>query len=215
VLGLFGSGGQAVNKVLAVKAVRAIEKVKVYSRNPENRRAFCERMGPMAGIDVVPVETPEEVVRDSDIVICATSSNVPVFDGRWLEPGQHVATIVGSNSALVEGGWLKRGRRENDDETVRRADVIVTNWVEGVFQDKQAGLYEPVQAGIIKPEQIHSLGAVIEGRHPGRASAEQITFHFNNAGTAAADLAIAKTVYDRAVKDGRGTDLVVPAPGTQ
>jgi hypothetical protein len=36
-------------------------------------------------------------------------------------------TVVGSNNALVQGGWLKEGRRENDDETARRADFIVTN----------------------------------------------------------------------------------------
>jgi len=35
--------------------------------------------------------------------------------GAWIEAGQHIVTIVGSNSALLQGGWLKEGRRENDD----------------------------------------------------------------------------------------------------
>ena len=215
VVGLFGSGGQAVNKLLAIQGVRDIEHVRVYSRNPENRSRFCDYMAPMIKAELTPVETPEEVIRGADIVVCATNSNVPVFDGALLEPGQHVVTIVGSNSALVEGGWLKRGRRENDDETVRRADVIVCNWVESVFQEKQAGLWEPVQEGILRPEDIHSLGSVISGRHPGRTSESQITYHFNNNGTAAADLSIAKMVYDRARADGRGTELVIPEPGSQ
>ena len=215
ILGVFGSGGQAENMILAAMAVRAIDAVNVYSRNPENRSVFCERMTDMTGIDVRPVNSPAEVVKGADVVLCATNSNVPVFDGRLLESGQHVGTIVGSNMALVEGGWLKSGRRENDDETVRRADIIATNWVEGVFQDRQAGLYEPYQAGIISKDQVISLGAIIEETQPGRTSDQQITFHFNNAGTAAADMAIAKTVYDRAIKQGRGTPLVIPVPGTQ
>lgn len=215
VFGLLGSGGQAVNKILAIDAVREIETVKVFSRNPDNRRAFCERMGPMIGREVVPVDSAEEAVRGSDVVISATDSNVPTFRGEWLEPGQHVVTVVGSNSALVEGGWLKSGRRENDDETVRRADVIVVNHRESVMQEKQAGLYDPIQQGIITFDDVHALGSVLSGAHPGRTADEQITFHFNNNGTAAADMALAKIVFDRAKEQGRGTELDIPVPGTQ
>ena len=209
------TGGQAVNKMLALDAVRDITHVKVYSRDPENRRAFVERMSPMVGIDMTPVDTPREVMKDVDIVICATNSNVPVFDGNWIEPGQHVVTVVGSNSALVKAGWLKTGRRENDDKTVERADFIVTNHLESISQDEQAGLWEPLQEGLITWDKIFALGAVLNGDHPGRTSDEQITYHFNNNGTAAADLALAQIVYNRAKKEGRGMGIEIPAPGTQ
>ena len=214
-VGLYGTGGQAVNKILALDAVRDITHIKVYSRSQDNRRAFCERMGPMVDIDMTPVDNPRDVMKDVDIVICATNSNVPVFDGDWIEPGQHVVTVVGSNSALVKGGWLKRGRRENDDKTVQRADFIVTNHLESVSQDEQAGLWEPLQEGLIDWDKIFSLGAVLNGDHPGRTSDEQVTYHFNNNGTAAADLALAQIVYNRAREEGRGIELEIPAPGTQ
>ncbi len=215
VFGLLGSGGQAVNKIMAINAVRDIKIVKVFSRNPENRIAFCDKMAAIINKEVVPVETAEEAVRNSDVVISATDSNVPTFNGEWLEPGQHVVTVVGSNSALVEGGWLKSGRRENDDETAKRADVIAVNHLESVRMEKQAGLYSPLEQGIITDDDIHSLGSVLAGTQPGRISDEQITFHFNNNGTAAADMALAKIVFDRAKEDGRGTELDIPVPGTQ
>ncbi len=214
VMGLFGTGGQALNKVLAIKAVRDIRRVNVFSRSPENRKAFCAKVEKLCDIEAVAVGGPEAVIKGADLVICATSSNVPVFDGALLEPGQHVATIVGSNTQLVEGGWLKKGRRENDDETVRRADVIVTNWVDSVLSEKQCGLWDPMEAGIITREQIIGIGDVAAGIHPGRTSPEQITYHFNNNGTAAADLAIAKVVYDRAKAAGRGTALDIASPGS-
>lgn len=214
-VGLFGTGGQALNKMLAISCVRDIKRVNVYSRSAENRRKFAERCARLIGVEVVPVEGPEAVVKGADMVVSATSSNVPVFDGRLLEAGQHVVTVVGSNTQLVEGGWLKKGRRENDDETVRRADVIVTNWVESVLSEKQAGLWEPLEAGIITREQMVGLGDVIAGKHPGRMGPEQITYHFNNNGTAAADLAMAKVVYDRCVAAGRGNELEIAAPGSQ
>ena len=214
VMGLFGTGGQALNKVLAIKAVRDIRRVNVFSRSPENRKSFCAKVEKLCGIEAVPVGGPEAVIKGADMVICATNSNVPVFDGALLEPGQHVATIVGSNTQLVEGGWLKKGRRENDDETVRRADVIVTNWVDSVLSEKQCGLWDPMEAGIIRREQIIGIGDVAAGIHPGRTSPEQITYHFNNNGTAAADLAIAKVVYDRAKAAGRGIALDIASPGS-
>lgn len=215
VVGLFGSGGQAFNKMIAIKGCRDIELIKVFSRNPDNRRSFAAKLSSVLKIDVVPVEVPDEVIAGSDIVICATNSNVPVFDGGLLEPGQHVTTIVGSNSQLVEGGWVKEGRRENDDETVRRADIIAVNWKESVFSERQAGLWGPLQAKIINEDKIVNIGDIASGRHPGRTTDDQITYHFNNNGTGAADLAIAKIVYDRARAAGRGIELEIAAAGTQ
>jgi ornithine cyclodeaminase len=215
VAGVFGTGGQALHKILALQNERAIETYKVYSRNPDNRRKFCERLRALVDAEFVPVETPREVVEGADVIICATSSNVPVFDGNWLEPGQHVITVVGSNNALVKGGWLSSGRRENDDVTVQRADFIVTNWRESIEQEQQAGLIEPINKGLIGWDKIVELGDILAGKHPGRTSDEQITYHANNNGTAAADLAIAKWVYDECRRLGRGTEIEIPVPGSQ
>ncbi len=213
--GVLGTGGQALHKVLALQNERAIETYRVYSRNPENRAKFCADISKLVDAEFIPVETPREAITGQDVVICATSSNVPVFDGAWLEPGQHVVTVVGSNSALVKGGWVKKGRRENDDETVRRADIIVTNWRESIESERQAGIFDPLQEGIITWDKIFELGDIAIGTAPGRTSDEQITYHANNNGTAAADLAIAQWVY-KACKDmGRGLPLHLPRPGEQ
>ena len=207
VAGVYGTGGQALHKVLALHNERNIEKYQVFSRNPANRVGFCRRMAEMVGAEFVPLDDPREVPRGADVVICATNSNVPVFDGDWLEPGQHVVTVVGSNSALVKGGWVKSGRRENDDRTAERADFIITNWRESIAQDQQAGLMEPLQRGLITWDKIHELGELVSGAFPGRTSDDQITLHANNNGTAAADLAIAKRVYERCKSLGRGMEI--------
>jgi len=69
--------------------------------------------------------------------------------------------------------------------------------------------------GVITWDKIIELGEVITGTHPGRTSDEQITYHANNNGTAASDLAIAQWVYDKCKSMGRGVKLEVPVPGTQ
>jgi alanine dehydrogenase len=215
VAGVFGSSGQALHKVLALQNERPIETYKIYSRSKDNRENFCARMRELVEAEFVPVEQPETVVRDSDVVICATNSNVPVFDGEWLEPGQHVVTVVGSNAALIEGGWLKSGRRENDDTTVVRADFIATNWLESIKSERQAGIWDPIQAGIIGWDKIVEIGDIASGKHAGRTSDDQITLHANNNGTAAADLAIAHWVYEECKTLGRGNPMMLPRPGEQ
>jgi ornithine cyclodeaminase/alanine dehydrogenase-like protein (mu-crystallin family) len=214
-VGVYGTGGQALHKVLACAEERSIKRFKIYSRNPDNRKKFVEQLAPLVDAEIIDIDNPREICRDVGIVICATNSNVPVFDGDWLEPGQHVVTVVGSNNALVKGGWLKAGRRENDDRTCERADIIVTNWRESVEQEQQAGLMEPLRAGIIGWEKIVELGEIASNRHPGRVSDDQITYHANNNGTAAADLAIAEWIYRECVKLGRGQKLELPVAGQQ
>jgi ornithine cyclodeaminase/alanine dehydrogenase-like protein (mu-crystallin family) len=212
VVGLFGAGNQSVLHLLGLLAVRPdIHEVRVYRRDGERRRAFCDEMAPLLGVGMVPVGDPREAVDGCDIVLAATNSSVPVFDGSWLRPGQHVTTIIGSNVGLVEGGFTPRKRREIDDETVRRADVIVAASREQVFQDQQGDLYDPVQAGIISAEQIHDLGDLLAGAVPGRTSHDQITLYKNNAGQGIADVAIGGLVYRRARERDLGIDISAPS----
>jgi len=214
-VGLFGSAGQAANQLLALKCERPISSVKVFSRNAENRRKFAQKHAPMLGLEITPVESPRDAVRGVDIVLCATNTNVPLFDGDWLEPGQHVTGIIGSNVALVKAGFLKSRRRELDDKTAVRADVIVANLRESVITEEQGDLFEPLEKGLIRLEKIHELGELATGACPGRTRDDEITYHKNNSGLGSADLAIAMCAYERAKSEGRGIVIDLPAPGTQ
>lgn len=209
--GLFGAGNQAITQLQALKSVRPLEKAFVYSRSPERREEFARKIGPLLEIDVIPVNRPEKAVHGVDVVIAATNSNVPVFPGEWLEPGQHVTSIVGSNASLVKGGWLKTQRREIDDTTVQRADVIVTNSRDSVIQDQQGDLFLPMEAGLIKLDDIAELGEVALGKKPGRTKPDQITVHKNGNGLGPAEMAIAKLAYDKALAAGRGLRRELPA----
>jgi ornithine cyclodeaminase/alanine dehydrogenase-like protein (mu-crystallin family) len=211
VVGLFGAGNQSVLHLLGLLAVRPdIHEVRVYRRDAERRQAFCEEMAPFLGVGMIPVDEPRGAVDGCDIILAATNASVPVFDGSWLSAGQHVTTIIGSNVGLVQGGFTPQKRREIDDETVRRADVIVAASREQVVQDQQGDLYDPVQAGIISLEQIHDLGDLLVGAVPGRTSPEQITLFKNNAGQGIADVAIGGLVYQRA----RERDLGIEIPSS-
>jgi ornithine cyclodeaminase/alanine dehydrogenase-like protein (mu-crystallin family) len=206
-IGLFGAAGQARNHLLALMRVRKLKQVKVYSRNPENRKKFAEEMSPVTHLDIIPVSTPEEAVRGVDIVLTATNASVPVFDGNWLEPGQHVTTIVGSNVGLVKGGFTAAKRREIDDATLARSHVHGIVSVQQAVQDEQADIYDPVQRGIIKWEQLIEIGEILAGHKEGRTQARQITFFKNNAGQGVADVALGAAVLEEVKKRNRGQTL--------
>ena len=207
-VGLFGTGGQAANQLWALKTERdSVESVAVYGRDPARRRAFADKYGPKFGLDIVPAETPEAVLDDVDVVLCATNTNVELFDGNRIVAGQHVTGIIGGNKQLVQGGFLPRARREIDDNVVRKADVIVTNLKESMVSEEQGDLYGPIQAGLIALADVHELGDLATGRHPGRTSDSQITYHKNNNGTGASEMALAMLAYRAARAQGRGTEI--------
>ena len=206
-LALFGAGGQAKNHLLALMQVRRLKNVKVYSRNPENRKNFVEEMGPVTNLNITPVASPEEALRGVDIVLTATNSSVPVFDGSWLQPGQHVTTIVGSNVGLVKGGFTAAKRREIDDATLARSQVHGIVSIQQAVQDEQADIFDPVQRGVIRWEQLIEIGEILAGKKEGRTKAEQITFYKNNAGQGVADIALGAKVLANIEKKKAGHKL--------
>ena len=199
VLGLFGTGNQAFPNCRAVCSVRPIKRVNVYSTNPANVAAFKERM---AGekVEVIAVDTPRDVVRNADIVLCATNSKRPVFDGAWLENGQMVATIC--NSDVID-------KRSEVDETVfARAESIVINTWDSVMANGQIELLGPIEKGIVKRENVHELGDLACGKVSVKQTRDNIIYYKNNTGLAIQFAACGAILYDKMMKEG--TNRVIP-----
>lgn len=97
VVACFGTGRHGGFQLEAVCAVRKIKDAKVFGRNEERVANFCATMSKKLGITVRAVKTAREAVADADIINVMTPSATPVFDGAWLDPGQHV-NATGSNA---------------------------------------------------------------------------------------------------------------------
>ncbi len=200
VAGFFGYGRQAVAQLEAVCAVRPLAEVKVHGRDTAAVRTFCDAMSARLGVNVRPAASPEETVRGSDIVVAMTRASEPLFDGRWLEPGQFVAA-AGGNSL---------DRREIDLETVRRADLVVVDSRE--ITERECGdLLPAVEAGLLHWQRLAELGEVVAGVREGRRDAEQITL-FESHGMGLQDVYTAAQVLALAREHGLGTDLPMQAP---
>ncbi|WP_326635242.1 ornithine cyclodeaminase family protein [Streptosporangium sp. NBC_01755] len=197
-VGLIGSGMEAETNLAAVCAVRPIETVRVYSRNPARRSDFARRMSARFGIAIEPVDTPEQAVAGTDVVVVATNTGRGgdvAFRGEWLTAGQHVVSI-GSTATFL---------REIDENTFLRPEVVVFD-----AAPAQVGAESGDVVALIaehpgwEPHGI--LDDVLAGRLA-RTDPGQITL-FKSVGTAAQDLIGALALYRSA--SARGVGLVVP-----
>jgi ornithine cyclodeaminase/alanine dehydrogenase-like protein (mu-crystallin family) len=206
-LAVLGAGGEAKYHLLAFAKLRPFELAKVYCRTASTREEFCRAMQKWVPFEVKPVASAREALAGSDVVLTATNSNVPVFDGAWLEPGMHVTSIMGGNVGMVRAGVAATKRRELDDLTIQRSDVIVVNSKEQAIMDEQGDLFDPAEAGLLRWQDVLELGQLLAGGVAGRTGPEQITLFKNNAGQGVADVALASKVYSLARRNGIGMEF--------
>jgi alanine dehydrogenase len=112
-LGIIGSGFQARTQLDAIRAVRPIKAVYVWSRSEEKRRRFAEESSISA------VDSAEEVAH-AQIVVTATNSKEPVLESKWIQPGTMI-NAMGSNVA---------NRRELPADLIQRANLIAADSIE-------------------------------------------------------------------------------------
>ena len=194
-VGLFGAGWQAQSQIEALCRVRAIRRVKVFSRSEEKRRAFCDEQSRRLGVEMVPASSAEETVRGSDVVVTITTATTPLFSGDWLEAGAHV-TAAGSNALI---------RREIDEKAVLRAARVCVDSRATAL--REAGdLLPALEKGRLHEGQLVELGEVIAGVRPGRGAPTEITL-FESQGMAIQDLAVAKRLLALARERQVGREL--------
>lgn len=198
-LGIIGSGDQAWWHLVTTSAVRKLGAVVVYSPTAARRESFAARARGELGLDVTAVATAREAVEGQDLVITATNASEPVLDGRWIAPGAHVVSIVSGDKGSR--------RRELDDETMRRAAVVVAHSKAGAIEHGNGDLAGPVAAGILSWDAVIDLPELVAGRAAGRAAPQDITVFKNNGGTGLQFAAVAPKIAELARAAGIGRRL--------
>lgn len=167
-LALLGSGVQARSHLQALRLVRELTDIRVWSRTPANAEKLAEEIGGRA----LPIG---EAVAGADIVVTVTSATTPVLKGKWLKPGCHVNAV----------GACRPDWRELDDAVM--ANVVVV--------DSRAGAMEESGDVILSKASIYGeLGEIASGKLT--APADKTTV-FKSLGMAIEDVAAAQLVYDR------------------
>lgn len=195
VLGVIGAGAQAPFQAEAVCSVLNIEKVLAYDTHPERLRGFSSILSEGIGKPVEVGTSAEEVVSQSDVLVTATTSREPVFDGSSAAQGIHINAV----------GAFTPEMREVDSTVIGRALVVVDTY-EGAMAEA-GDLLIPMKEGTFTKEKIHAdLGEIVTGKRPGRSEDWQITL-FKSVGHAMEDLVTARLAYLRAKERGVGQEF--------
>ena len=200
-LAIVGSGKQARTHLEAIRSVRPIERVRVWSRTAERARSFAAHATQRFGLPVEAAGSAEEAVRGADIICTVTSSSDPVVRGAWVEDGTHLNAV----------GYAGPKGRELDADAVARSRLIVDRRAAALAESGDVLL--AIADGAIDEGHIAAeLADVVAGRVAGRISPQEITL-FESLGLAIEDLAAAHHVYRRAVERGGGTAVTLREGG--
>jgi ornithine cyclodeaminase/alanine dehydrogenase-like protein (mu-crystallin family) len=213
VVGMIGSGGMARSHVESFILARKIKKIQVYSPTKAHREEYAREISEKFGIEVIPMNRPEDVYKGADIIAGCTDSAVPIIIGKWLEAGTHITCVGG----------------KRDEEAIKRIDVSLrlgnapAPWglPELSLPDEYityAALPEQGSGarmkrmgkrahGIIAEDRAVFLADLISGKKKGRSTPDQITYSERGNVQGAQFFAVAGGVYELAKAKGLGREI--------
>jgi ornithine cyclodeaminase/alanine dehydrogenase-like protein (mu-crystallin family) len=174
-LGLFGTGRQAEAHVPAIQQVRDISRVVVYSRDKDRREAFARDISRNHKVEAFVASSPEEVVKESDLIVTATTSHTPLFKGELVQNGSHLNVI----------GAAEPDAREVDSTLVKRSILVVDSREQAL--STYGDLIVPIGEKAIEATHIRAeLGELLAKKRSVSRRPEDITL-FKSGGLAVLD----------------------------
>lgn len=191
-LGIFGAGAQGRTQLLGFSEVFDLEEVIIYDISREAMQKYIDEMSKIVKTPIIPAKNPEEVTRDTDIIVSVTHAKDKFIKNSWIKPGQ-ILFPMGSFT-------------ECEDELLLTADRI---FVDSVGQTMHRGaLKGVVSEGRFTEERITAtIGEIVCGKVDGKIrEGERIVCI--PIGTGAMDVAVATAVYEKALKLNLGENYV-------
>ena len=191
-LAILGAGVQAMTHLEAMRTVRTVRRIRVWSRTAERREEFVRKAQKKLGTLVEAVDSPESCVHGADIICTVTASREPVLRGSWIARGAHVNAV---GAALPTA-------RELDTTAVVRSRLYVDRRESALAE--AGDILIPMSEGAFNADHIRGdIGELLMGAAPGRESTSDVTV-FKSLGLAIEDLAAARHIYEKGVALGTG-----------
>ncbi|WP_018298020.1 tyramine oxidase subunit B [Corynebacterium lubricantis] len=164
-------------------------------------------------VNVEVVETEQEAIEGSDIIIGGTStspdgpSGFPYFKTEWLKPG---ALVLAPAAARFDDDFVTSDARLVVDFKGLYAEWFNENGPD-VTYEQLLGIpgnrwWDMVQEGTLKESDLANIGDIADGLVQGRTNDEEI-FFYSIGGMPVEDVSWATDLYENAVSKGIGTKL--------
>lgn len=191
VLGMVGAGHQAGFQLRAAAEQRNFDKVVAWNFHPEmlpGLAGVAEEIGlPFEAVD------REQLGTEADVIITITAAHEPLMMKAWIKPGTHIACM----------GTDTKGKQEVDPALIAAATLFTDEIAQSVTIGETQ---HAIAAGLIREDALTPIGDVINGKHPGRTSDEEITL-FDGTGVGLQDLAVAAAAVKLAEAQGKAQQV--------
>lgn len=183
VLSIIGAGGQALDQIVAVCAVRPISTLRLNSRS----RQSAEQLGRRAAelfpeLDISVWNTAAEAIAGADVVCTVTTATEPLFALGDLKEDVHVNAVGAHTSTAAEV----------PADVIEAASLVTVDSL-AAAQAEAGDLIRAEAAARFFWEEAKELGGLLLERPTDRTG---ITV-FKSVGIAAQDLAVAKLAFSR------------------
>ncbi|MEL6192994.1 MAG: ornithine cyclodeaminase family protein [Bacteroidota bacterium] len=182
VLGIIGTGAQAMTQLSAIMEVRPIKKVLLVNRSPERAHEFRDKALEKFKCEFHILDMKADL-READVICTCTKSREPVLTLSQVRPGTHLNAIGAYRADMAE----------------IHADLLAAS---AIYIDERAAC--DTEAGdLIQARKSHELtimgelGEVLLSQIPVRKDDQQITL-FKSVGNAAQDLVLASYILQKA-----------------
>jgi ornithine cyclodeaminase/alanine dehydrogenase len=186
-VGILGCGVQGRTNLRALHIMMPkLKEVKAYDISGDAAKKYAEEMQKQTELNIRIVGSPEEAVRNSDIIVTAgpiLKNSHPAIEGDWLKPGVFASPVDFDS-------YFKKSAFES-------CDKFVTDDREQCLYYKSLGYFQHI------PEIYADLGEIAAGIKPGRENASEKII-CANLGLAMDDMATAIKIYKKAVENNIG-----------
>ncbi|MEH6592629.1 MAG: iminosuccinate reductase BhcD [Halioglobus sp.] len=190
-LGIIGAGHQASFQLRAALEQRSFDKIVAWNKSPERLDSLVQ-VAAEVGLPFEALER-EQLAAQSDVIITITSAKESLLLKDWIRPGTHIACM----------GTDTRGKQEVEPQLLASASTFTDEVAQSVSIGEGQ---HAVAQGLLSEGDITPIGDVINGKHPGRVSADEVTL-FDGTGVGLQDLAVASSAAQLAVEQGKAISI--------
>ncbi len=192
---LIGAGVNMRTQLMGIKsALPGLKTAYVHSKN-SSKHDFSEVMSKMLDMKIVPIESPEEKIRESSfIVTCLPNGVPPIVKENWVQKkGVTIFNI---------------GGHETEYQLVGRMDRVIADlWQQAKKRGTQPHALA-VANNVISEDKVEEIAPILTNKVIGRSSRDENIF-FSPTGLGFEDAVVAHRVYLNAVKYKLGTNFTL------
>ncbi len=192
-LAILGAGVLSLPHIDAVRCVRNIKRVRVWSRSGTRASELATRARRQFDVEVIVADSARAAVDGADVVCTITAARTPVLEGAWLAPGTHVNAVGASISTA----------RELDTAAVVKSRLFVDRR-ESTLAEAGDFLVPRSEGAVTDAHILGELGDLLAGTVKGRINRDDVTL-FKSLGLAVEDVASLRHIHTKAVATGAGT----------